>query len=113
MYEPSVSGDALIRNRAVSGTNVQARSNPASLRGEEDRVRAVGDAQLAIEVVYVAANGALSDPEIRCDLLVALAVGKSAKGFLLHRGERRRTLRQARATRPLELVDDRVKCRFF
>src|SRR5436190_9673694 len=96
MCAPSESGRPPISNPAAVGTNVQARSNPASLRGEQDRMSPVGDAELAVDVVNVAADRALRKPEVRRDLLVPLAFGQAAKGLLLHQRERRRALRHAR-----------------
>src|SRR5205085_7700778 len=102
MCPPSESGGPPISNAAAVGTNVQARSNPASLGGEQDRVSPVGDAELAIDVVDMAADGALRQPEVGRDLLVALALGQAAKRPLLHQREWRRSLRHARPARALE-----------
>src|SRR5690349_23399597 len=109
MSPPSESGGPPISNAAAVGTNVQARSNPAPLGREQDRVSPVGDAELAVDVVDVAAHRALGQPEVGADLLVALALGQPPKRPLLHLREGRWALRHPRPARALQVVDDRVE----
>src|SRR3954462_5922280 len=52
---------------------------PAALGGDQDRLRAVGGAHLAIGGVQVAADRARRDAQRDGDLLVELALGEAAQ----------------------------------
>src|SRR3954452_11619684 len=91
------------------GTNVQG-SYPPALGREQHGMGAIGHAKPAVEVVHVAAHGALCKPEVGCDLLVALSVGEPAEGLLLHVGGRRGAGWPGPGERrALEVVDPRVQ----
>src|SRR5512132_1363722 len=81
--------------------------DPALLGRHEHCLRAVQGAQLAVNVVQVAADGARGEVELRGDLLVDLALRETPEDVQLSRGERTRA--GCPATCPLalgKLVED-------
>src|SRR5579864_3540886 len=61
---------------------------PAALGGDEDGLRPVDGAELAVDVVEVGANCARREHQVRRDLLVDLALGEEPQHVALATGQR-------------------------